>query len=64
MRFCSDEHVTFVAPDMRLRPGDRVLVTPAHVDPTVAYHDRFHVADGAGLDAVIVDEWAVDLRGW
>ena len=36
--FCSDEHVTFV-PSTPVRVGDRVLVWPAHVDPTVAYHD-------------------------
>lgn len=57
--FCSDEHVTF-APRAALRPGDRVRVHPAHVDPTVAYHEHLHVADG---DA-IVDTWPVDLRGW
>jgi D-serine deaminase-like pyridoxal phosphate-dependent protein len=61
--FCSDEHLAFepVAP---LRVGDRVLVRPAHVDPTVAYHERMHLADGPGLDAPIVDVWTVDLRGW
>jgi D-serine deaminase-like pyridoxal phosphate-dependent protein len=57
--FCSDEHVTFV-PDDAVRVGDRVRVVPAHVDPTVAYHERLHVVDG---DAV-VDTWDVDLRGW
>jgi D-serine deaminase-like pyridoxal phosphate-dependent protein len=63
--FCSDEHVTF-SPDVAAgggalpTVGDRVAVWPAHVDPTVAYHERFHVADG---DAV-VDVWPVDLRGW
>jgi D-serine deaminase-like pyridoxal phosphate-dependent protein len=61
--FCSDEHVTF-APAAGLRIGDRVLVQPAHVDPTVAYHDALHVADGNGLDATVVDVWPVDLRGW
>lgn len=61
--FCSDEHVTF-APHTRLRVGDRVVVRPAHVDPTIAYHDVMHVADGPGLDARIVDTWPVDLRGW
>jgi D-serine deaminase-like pyridoxal phosphate-dependent protein len=44
--------------------GGRVLVRPAHVDPTVAYHEVLHLADGRGLDAEIVDRWAVDLRGW
>jgi D-serine deaminase-like pyridoxal phosphate-dependent protein len=61
--FCSDEHLTF-APDTSVRVGDRVLVWPAHVDPTVAVHERMHLADGPGLDAVVVDQWPVDLRGW
>ena len=57
--FCSDEHVTFAA-ERALRPGERVRVWPAHVDPTVAYHDRIHVVSGDD----VVDAWAVDLRGW
>ena len=63
MLFCSDEHVTFT-PQQPVRVGDRVLVWPAHVDPTVAYHERMHLADGPGLDATVVDTWPVDLRGW
>ncbi len=64
--FCSDEHVTFAVIDgaSPYRPGDRVLVQPAHIDPTIAYHDVLHVADDAGLDAAVVDTWPVDLRGW
>ena len=73
--FCSDEHVTFVpgraeddtAPsplawelEAAPRVGDRIRLVPAHVDPTLAYHDRLYVADGE----TIVDEWAIDLRGW
>jgi D-serine deaminase-like pyridoxal phosphate-dependent protein len=61
--FCSDEHVTF-APDAPVRVGERVLVRPAHIDPTVAYHDAFHLSDGPSVDAEVVDRWAVDLRGW
>ena len=57
--FCSDEHITF-APDEPLRLGDRIRVTPAHVDPTVAYHERFHLVEGEA----VVDDWPVDLRGW
>jgi len=57
--FCSDEHVTF-ASDAPVRVGDRVRVIPAHVDPTVAYHECMHVVSG---DEVI-ETWAVDLRGW
>jgi D-serine deaminase-like pyridoxal phosphate-dependent protein len=55
----SDEHVTFV-PEAPVSVGDRVTVLPAHVDPTVAYHERLHVVRGEQ----VVDEWAVDLRGW
>jgi D-threonine aldolase len=61
--FCSDEHLTFT-PHAPARVGDRVLVWPAHIDPTVAYHDRMHLADGSGVDAHVVDSWPVDLRGW
>lgn len=57
--FCSDEHVTF-APEAPVRVGDRVRLWPAHVDPTVAYHERLVVVDGED----VVDEWDVDLRGW
>jgi D-serine deaminase-like pyridoxal phosphate-dependent protein len=57
--FCSDEHLTF-APDQPVRVGDRISVIPAHVDPTVAYHEHLHVI--AGED--VVESWAVDLRGW
>jgi D-serine deaminase-like pyridoxal phosphate-dependent protein len=60
--FCSDEHVVFSAPDGGSLPavGERVRVLPAHVDPTMAYHETLWVTDG---DAVI-DSWPIDLRGW
>ena len=54
----SDEHVTFAGPDVAV--GDRVRFLPAHLDPTVAKHDRMWVLDGDE----VVDEWPVDLRGW
>jgi D-serine deaminase-like pyridoxal phosphate-dependent protein len=57
--FCSDEHVTFAA-DPPVRVGDRINVIPAHVDPTVAYHDHLHLVDGDD----VVESWPVDLRGW
>lgn len=67
--FCSDEHVTF-APGADL--GRRVLVEPAHLDPTLAYHERMHLVEGllaaraAGSveDAEVLDTWQIDLRGW
>ncbi len=73
--FCSDEHVTFVpgrgekdrSPSLLdwelvgpVRVGDRIRLVPAHVDPTLAYHERLYVADGDE----IIDEWEIDLRGW
>jgi D-serine deaminase-like pyridoxal phosphate-dependent protein len=57
--FCSDEHVTF-APEARVRVGDRIRVWPAHVDPTVAYHERLHLVAGEE----VLETWPVDLRGW
>jgi D-serine deaminase-like pyridoxal phosphate-dependent protein len=60
--FCSDEHVTFAPADGEELPavGDRVQLIPAHVDPTVAYHEAFHLTDGD----TIIDRWPIDLRGW
>lgn len=73
--FCSDEHVTFVAgrnddegrsspiaweSPAKLRVGDRIRMIPAHIDPTIAYHERLFVVE----DERVVEEWAVDLRGW
>lgn len=55
---CSDEHVSFAGLDVAV--GDRVRLLPAHVDPTVAKHERMWLVDGDE----VVDEWAVDLRGW
>jgi D-serine deaminase-like pyridoxal phosphate-dependent protein len=57
--FCSDEHITF-GPTAPAAVGDRVRVTPAHVDPTVAYHEVMWVVNGDD----IVDQFPVDLRGW
>jgi D-serine deaminase-like pyridoxal phosphate-dependent protein len=57
--FCSDEHITF-APEVSVRVGERIRVWPAHVDPTVAYHERLYVVSGEQ----VIDVWPVDLRGW
>jgi D-threonine aldolase len=59
--FCSDEHVTWQPDDFDAVPlGDRVPVLPAHVDPTIALHERMWLVDGEN----VVDELPVDLRGW
>lgn len=57
--FCSDEHITF-APERPLQVGARVRVWPAHVDPTIAYHEALHIVSGEE----VVEAWPVDLRGW
>jgi D-serine deaminase-like pyridoxal phosphate-dependent protein len=57
--FCSDEHLVF-APETPPRVGDRVRVFPAHVDQTVAYHQRLFVVDGED----VLDQWEINLRGW
>ena len=60
--FCSDEHTTFSMNDGAPlpRPGDRVRVQPAHVDPTMALHERVHLISGDD----VVETWPIELRGW
>jgi D-threonine aldolase len=55
----SDEHITFI-PETAVEVGDRIRILPAHVDPTVAYHERMHVV----RDGEVLETWEVDLRGW
>jgi D-serine deaminase-like pyridoxal phosphate-dependent protein len=60
--FCSDEHVIFSPPEGGSLPavGDLVRVLPAHVDPTMAYHQRLYLVE----DDRVLEAWPVDLRGW
>jgi D-threonine aldolase len=59
--FCSDEHITLAPREPSdWKVGDRVHLWPAHIDPTVARHQQFWMADG---DKVI-DRWPIDLRHW
>jgi D-serine deaminase-like pyridoxal phosphate-dependent protein len=55
--FCSDEHVTFDPPRS---VGDMIRLLPAHVDPTMAYHERVHLVSGED----VLETWPIDLRGW
>jgi D-serine deaminase-like pyridoxal phosphate-dependent protein len=57
--FCSDEHVTFV-PAAPVKVGERARLHPAHVDPTIAYHQELHLVRGTEVLAT----WPVDMRGW
>lgn len=58
--FCSDEHVTFSRDRGLPSVGERIAVWPAHIDPTIVYHERLHIAE----DGIVVETWPVDLRGW
>ncbi len=63
--FCSDEHITLSrdpesSDPLTPRTGDRVRVWPAHIDPTLAYHERLHLVEGDE----VVEIWPIDLRGW
>lgn len=58
--YCADEHTVFSADGAPFEVGQRIRVLPAHVDPTVALHERMHVVEG---DEVL-ETWDVDLRGW
>ena len=62
LMFCSDEHTTLRPADGDPMPaiGDKIRLLPAHVDPTVARHERFWVHRGEQ----IVDRWEIDLRHW
>ena len=69
--FCSDEHTTVSFGERSSEHdvptlGSRVLVRPAHVDPTVAMHEDMHLVDDValGADASVLETWPVDLRGW
>ena len=55
--FCSDEHVTFSPPRA---VGERAWLAPAHIDPTMACHERVFLFSGD----TVTDVWPVDLRGW
>jgi D-serine deaminase-like pyridoxal phosphate-dependent protein len=57
--FVSDEHTTFGIGEP-VKVADLVRVRPAHVDPTVAYHERMHLVRGDD----VLESWDVDLRGW
>jgi D-serine deaminase-like pyridoxal phosphate-dependent protein len=57
--FCSDEHTTY-APEEPVVVGTKLRFVPAHVDPTVAYHEAMWLVDGDE----VVERWEVDLRGW
>lgn len=61
--FCSDEHITFApGPDRPVEVGDRIRVTPSHVDPTMAIHDAAYLVAADGH--TVIDRLPIDMRGW
>jgi len=55
----SDEHITFIPPTP-MPVGERVRVTPAHIDPTMAMHEVAWLVRGDD----VIDRWPIDLRNW
>jgi D-serine deaminase-like pyridoxal phosphate-dependent protein len=60
VRFCSDEHVTF-SPEEPVKVGDTIRVIPAHVDPTMAYHEAITIVEPGGD---VGARHPIDMRGW
>ncbi|HUR51035.1 MAG TPA: alanine racemase [Mycobacteriales bacterium] len=58
--YCADEHTVFSADGAAFAVGQRIRVLPAHVDPTVALHERMHLVEGEQ----VLETWEIDLRGW
>ena len=40
--------------------GEKITVIPAHIDPTIAYHDVIYIISGDD----VIDQWPIDLKGW
>lgn len=57
--FMGDEHGAIKTTGAQLKPGDRVVLTAPHCDPTVNLYDWYHVVRGDTL----VDIWPVHARG-
>lgn len=59
--FLSDEHASIILPpDSKLAIGDRIMLNPSHIDPTINLHDVFYVLDGEK----VVDVWPITARGY
>jgi D-serine deaminase-like pyridoxal phosphate-dependent protein len=55
----ADEHARLRVPeDSDLRPGDAILLIPAHIDPTVNLHAALHAVEADGT----VQRWEVEAR--
>ena len=58
--FMGDEHGGVQLPEAAtLAPGDRLLVTVPHCDPTVNLYDRYHLV----RDNALIGTWPIEARG-
>ena len=54
--FLSDEHASIILPpDSELAIGDRIMLNPSHIDPTINLHDVMYALE---------DDWPVTARGY
>lgn len=59
--YLADEHSVLVTPEgSSYSVGDKVRLYPAHVDPTVAKHQRMWLVENDKVQ----DSWDIDLRHW
>jgi D-serine deaminase-like pyridoxal phosphate-dependent protein len=59
--FLSDEHASItLPPESGLAVGDRIRLTPSHIDPTINLHDVIYVVEGDR----VTDVWPVAARGY
>ncbi|MBT7509778.1 MAG: DSD1 family PLP-dependent enzyme, partial [Rhodospirillaceae bacterium] len=62
----SDEHSVIELGNVNDRPlwGDKILLVPGHIDPTVNLHDTYICVSGLHTpDARVADIWPVAARG-
>ena len=58
--FMGDEHGGVKLPEgATLNPGDRLLITVPHCDPTVNLYDRYHLV----RDNALIGTWPIEARG-
>jgi D-serine deaminase-like pyridoxal phosphate-dependent protein len=59
--FLSDEHASItLPPDSAIAVGDRIRLSPSHIDPTINLHDLIYVVEGDQ----VTDVWPVAARGY
>ena len=57
--FMGDEHGAVIADGLTAVPGERIVLSVPHCDPTVNLYDSYHLVDGDTL----VDIWPISGRG-